>query len=236
MVYNPFQTGNDLFYQYTAYKSEEPKESKDLIVGDDLFGEFKIPGAYSYNPATGNIIAPANTPEVKEYDWSEMNRLGETHGEPAQQNMSKMKYDLSGNKKHIADFFRSKVDDNGKQILSDFQIAGIVGNLTGESKLNPEAVNPTSKAYGIAQWLGSRKEKLFAKYGQNPNLDQQLEFLWDELKTTEKTAFNKLLQTTSLEEATNSFMKHFERPSQREMAQSISNRIKYGKELLSYGK
>jgi len=28
------------------------------------------------------VLAPANTPEVKEYDWSEMNKLGETHKEP----------------------------------------------------------------------------------------------------------------------------------------------------------
>jgi hypothetical protein len=38
------------------------------------------------------------------------------------------------------------------------------------------------------------------------------------LNTSEKKAFDKLLQTQSVEEATNSFMKHFERPSAREMA------------------
>ena len=38
--------------------------------------------------------------------------------------------------------------------LSSHHSAGIVGNLMGESGLNPEAINPTSKAFGIAQWLG----------------------------------------------------------------------------------
>jgi len=34
--------------------------------------------------------------------------------------------------------------------LSAHHAAGIVGNLIGESQLNEAAVNPTSKAYGIA--------------------------------------------------------------------------------------
>ena len=133
---------------------------------------------------------------------------------------------LKGNQKIAYNFFVGKG-------LQPYQAAGIVGNLMGESKLNPSAINPTSKAFGIAQWLGNRKKKLFAKYGDKPTIDQQLEFVWEELNTSEKKAFDKLLQTQSVEEATNSFMKHFERPSAREMAQSISNRIKFSKSLLS---
>ena len=34
--------------------------------------------------------------------------------------------------------------------LSNHIAAGIVGNLLGESNLNPNAVNPSSKAFGIA--------------------------------------------------------------------------------------
>ena len=133
---------------------------------------------------------------------------------------------LKGNQKIAYNFFISKG-------LQPHQAAGIVGNLMGESKLNPSAVNPTSKAFGIAQWLGDRKKKLFAKYGDKPTIDQQLEFVWEELNTSEKRAFDRLLQTQSVEEATNSFMKHFERPSAREMAQSINNRIKFSRSLLS---
>jgi hypothetical protein len=47
----------------------------------------------------------------------------------------------------------------------------LVGNLIRESSLNPGAVNKTSGAYGIAQWLGSRKKSLFSKYGKNPTFD-----------------------------------------------------------------
>lgn len=132
---------------------------------------------------------------------------------------------LKGDKKIAYDFFINKG-------LQPHQAAGIVGNLIGESNLNYKAVNPSSKAYGIAQWLGNRKKKLFAKYGNNPSFEQQLEFVWEELNGEEKNAFDRLLHTQSVEEATNSFMKHFERPSQREMAQSINNRIKYAKSLV----
>ena len=147
---------------------------------------------------------------------------------PKQQETSSLSSNknLKGNQKIAYDFFVGKG-------LQPHQAAGIVGNLMGESKLNPSAVNPTSKAFGIAQWLGDRKKKLFAKYGNNPTIDQQLEFVWEELNTSEKRAFDRLLQTQSVEEATNSFMKHFERPSAREMAQSINNRIKFSRSLLS---
>lgn len=131
---------------------------------------------------------------------------------------------LKGNQKIAYDFFINKG-------LQPYQAAGIIGNLIGESKLDYKAENPSSKAYGIAQWLGNRKKKLFAKYGNNPSFEQQLDFIWEELNGDERKAFDKLLQTKSVEEATNSFMKHFERPSQREMAQSINNRIKYARSL-----
>lgn len=143
-----------------------------------------------------------------------------------EQSSSKVNSNISGRKKQAMEFFQSKG-------LAPHQAAGIVGNLMGESNLNPTAVNPSSKAYGIAQWLGSRKKKLFSKYGNNPSFEQQLDFVWDELNGDERNAFDKLLQTQSAKEATNSFMKHFERPSQREMAQSIATRIKYSESLLS---
>ena len=108
---------------------------------------------------------------------------------------------------------------------------GIVANLMQESGLNAKAVNPNSGAYGIAQWLGDRKKKLFNKYGNNPTYEQQLEYVWEELNSTEKIALNKLLSTKSYAEATNSIMNHYERPSAREKADSISRRLSFAKSL-----
>lgn len=132
---------------------------------------------------------------------------------------------LSGRKKQAMDFFINKG-------VKPYHAAGIVANLLGESNLNPKAINPVSGAYGSAQWLGPRKTQLFKKYGKSPDLNQQLEFIWEELQTTENKAYQKLLSTTNEVDATKSFMQHFERPSKREMEQSIKRRLKFANELL----
>lgn len=65
--------------------------------------------------------------------------------------------------------------------LASNQALGITAALYAESGLDPNAVNPKSGAYGLSQWLGGRKKELFRRYGNRPNLQQQLEFLWWEL-------------------------------------------------------
>lgn len=219
MAYNPFQDFNPMF---TTYKYYEPEVT---TYDDPLFGKLNTPEGFTWSRSGNLVPRTAQQQEEKPFDSSFMNDMAQTHSEPSQDITYNTRQDLQGAKKKAMEFFQSKG-------LSPYHAAGIVGNLLGESKLNHQAINPTSKAFGIAQWLGDRKKKLFKKYGENPTFDQQLEFVWEELNSSEKSAFNKLLQTKSVEEATNSFMKHFERPSQREMAQSINNRIKFSRDLL----
>jgi hypothetical protein len=92
---------------------------------------------------------------------------------------------------HGIDFFEGKG-------LSREQSAGIVARLAAESgggaRLDPNAVNPTSGAYGIAQWLGSRKPAATATGG---DLDRQLELVWREFQTSERSAFNAIRSTRS---------------------------------------
>lgn len=109
--------------------------------------------------------------------------------------------------------------------LSESQSRGIVGNLIQESKGNHTAVNRSSGAFGLAQWLGSRKQKLFQRYGTNPTAKQQLEFIWEELNSTENKAFQKLLNTNTIADATEAFATHFERAGHNEM--NMNKRIKY---------
>lgn len=208
MAYNPFQTNSEQFYRYVAYKSEEPEK---LTIENDLFGQFELPGNYSYNPVTGNVLAPANTPEVKEYDWSEMNKLGETHGELDQefnQNRS-VKQDLQGNKKRAMEFFQSKG-------LNAHQAAGIVGNLIVESSLNTTIKGDGGKAFGLAQWHPDRQKglKLLAQKRNTDisDFDTQLEYVWEELNSGYKTALNKIMNSKNTKEATTAFMKHYEQP------------------------
>ena len=228
--YNPFYNQGQQFAYYTPVspvKVETPK------INDSLYGEIELPEGYKVNNS-GIVIAQANTPESQNYDFSLMDSMHERHSDDTSSVANyNVKSDLQGNKQKAFNYFKGKVDNNGNQILSDFQIAGLIGNLMQESNLNPNIVNKSSGAYGIAQWLGNRKTALHKKYGKNPTFEQQLDFLWEELNTTEKSAFNHLLQTKSYEEATNSVMNRFERPSAREKAESISKRLKNAKSLLS---
>ena len=109
--------------------------------------------------------------------------------------------------------------------LSDAQARGIVGNLMQESRGNHTAINKSSKAFGLAQWLGSRKQRLIQKYGTNPTVSQQLEFIWEELNSTEGKAFQKLLNTNTIADATRAFAQHFERAGKNEM--NMNKRIKF---------
>ena len=119
----------------------------------------------------------------------------------------------------IIDFFINKG-------LTEQQARGIYGNLMQESSGKLNAISFDGKgSYGLAQWTGDRKERLFAKYGKNPNRLQQLEYLWEELNTTEKKALDKLRKASTVEEATEVFMNEFERPNKKYA--NLERRIRY---------
>jgi hypothetical protein len=83
-------------------------------------------------------------------------------------------------------------------------IAGFLGGLKGESStFNPQDVNPTSGATGIAQWLGSRKtelEQFTGKKANQTNIDEQVRFMQYELENKEKNTLKQLLSAKSREE------------------------------------
>ena len=88
-----------------------------------------------------------------------------------------------------------------------WKAAGIVAAIMGESggQLNPLAVNPTSNAFGIAQWLGKRRTnlKIVAGTGEN-TLEGQLDFLYAELQPgsgyTDTIADNFIAKATNADE------------------------------------
>lgn len=80
-----------------------------------------------------------------------------------------------GNSQTIQAFLRR----NG---FSAEQARGIMAGIHAESGGNPNALNQSSGAMGIGQWLGPRKKALIGRYGANPTLDQQLQFLLWELQ------------------------------------------------------
>lgn len=112
--------------------------------------------------------------------------------------------------------------------LTDYQAAGLVGNLMRESSLDHRAENKSSKAYGLAQWLGDRKTGLFKKYGNNPTFEQQLDYVWDELNSTHKNGLRMLKASKSAEEAARNAMGYYEFSVGPEKA--IANMIKHGQD------
>jgi len=121
------------------------------------------------------------------------------------------------------------------QGFPDTSVAGIVGNLLVESGLNTNAVGDGGKAYGIAQWRGSRLTDLRKKYPGPTNsyatLNSQLNWIIDELNDKESRAKIALSKTSSAEQAAEIFDSTYERSNgasreQRKLyAKDIYNKI-----------
>ena len=135
------------------------------------------------------------------------------------QNTQEISDDRTPTGSQIVNFFMNKG-------LTKNQAKGIYGNIMQESGGKHNIVSRDGhNSYGLAQWTGTRKARLFSKYGTNPTVNQQLEYLWDELNSTEKNALNALRNTTTVEDATKVFMQKFERPAN--WAANFKNRLKH---------
>lgn len=90
--------------------------------------------------------------------------------------------------------------------------AAIVGNFVVESNCSPGAINPNDKgkqSVGIAQWRAERGQKFLSfcgaesmTKGSAPPLEKQLDYVWHEFHTSERSAYNKLLTTNTIQDAT----------------------------------
>ena len=135
------------------------------------------------------------------------------------QNTQEISDDRTPTSSQIVNFFMNKG-------LTKNQAKGIYGNIMQESGGKHNIVSRDGhNSYGLAQWTGTRKARLFSKYGTNPTVNQQLEYLWDELNSTEKNALNALRNTTTVADATKVFMQKFERPAN--WAANFKNRLKH---------
>ncbi|QJI52488.1 tail tape measure protein [Psychrobacillus phage Perkons] len=137
---------------------------------------------------------------------------------------------VSGNsvEANIWNFFKGKG-------LSDGASAGIMGNLKLESGLSTTAVNKSSGATGIAQWLGGRLAglKTYATtLGTSwTDLNTQLEWLWKELNGAEATTKSILDKNGGLDALNNMnassaallFEKAFERSGGAALSQRKNN-------------
>lgn len=124
--------------------------------------------------------------------------------------------------------------------LNNKAIAGVMGNIQQESNFETTATNSSSGAYGLFQWLGSRKTALL-NYAESvgkgaSDIQTQLDFFWNELETTEsktkKVLFNSNYSTAS--EYAEAFEKSFERSNgsalqkRKDYAESYYNQLSNG--------
>jgi hypothetical protein len=106
--------------------------------------------------------------------------------------------------------------------LSEDQSRGIAAGIMAESGGNHMAVNPTSGALGLGQWLGPRKKEAIRKYGANPSKGEQLEHLWSEL-TGGDVGGPKVLAQKDAHSVLHSYINDFMRPAKgRETEGDIS--------------
>jgi hypothetical protein len=113
--------------------------------------------------------------------------------------------------------------------------AGIVGNAQQESSLNPTAVNTKSGAFGLGQWLGSRKTQLynFAKQNNMSASDPRLQvaFIKHEVDNDEASAGAALANTKTPAEAAVVFSNRYERAGKDE--RNNANRINVANQVMN---
>lgn len=127
-------------------------------------------------------------------------------------------------------FFRG--NDFGEQ-----STAGIMGNLFQESSFDPTSVNPSTKAFGLGQWLGGRLTGLYT-YAKNTNGDPnslltQLNYMYQEIAgpNPEATFEQKIsahggisaLKNASIQNAVNWWEECYERSGGSAMGARFSN-------------
>ncbi|WP_019680182.1 phage tail tip lysozyme [Ruminococcus flavefaciens] len=82
---------------------------------------------------------------------------------------------------HIYNYLKSHTNWN------DGAICGLLAHMYKESRFISTATNSSSGAYGVAQWLGSRKAELMRRSNYS-NVDVQLNFLIDEVYNRDSCA------------------------------------------------
>lgn len=120
--------------------------------------------------------------------------------------------------------------------LAPHQIAGIMGNIAGESGFNPLAKGDGGTSYGLFQHHASRADGLLSAVGGEAglgNVQGQLDYAWRELNSTHAGALSALKSAPDVASATNVWMRQFENPSDAAMQSSWSRRMSSAEQALT---
>lgn len=192
-------------------------------------------GIHQKTPEGSEIIASTITSVVKVNEAGRSSDNIDTGGCcPAPEGNSEGGTQVTGegNAEKIWNFLTSS-----RMGFTNIQAAGVLGNFARESgggeykKIDPKALNPSSGAFGIAQWL-DRKSALKSFAGTDyEKLEKQLDFIEYEIfgedgkakggKGSEYGAYEKFKKTKNIRDATYMWAKYYERPEPGEENNSI---------------
>jgi hypothetical protein len=192
------------------------------------------------NQSTG-VITAGLSPAAKQIAGANLSGVNPQVYQAGQENkITQLPSGLIGTERETA---VSMVNEFQKDLgLTQEGAAALVGNLMQEDKgFDPFKKNPKSGAYGIAQWLGTRKDQYFEfheKYkDSNPQateLDVEKAFLKKELQQPEYAHVLQTLRAPGVSGAESAvvFRKEFEKPGEAEANDAA--RISNTNQLLGY--
>lgn len=195
---------------YTERKRREERRARDEAWRnstremEDWTRAPSAPGIVGYGddvPAVDTSRDTVGHGPVLEYDGAISNRVGHAYN----------RFRKAGLPHHVA--------------------AGLTGNLMQESgaEINPAAVGDNGNAFGAGQWNGPRRHAYlnYAKSrGSDPtDFDTQLDFLLHEGQTSEKSAWDAIMATSTPTEAARVASERFWRPG----LPHVENRQSYAK-------
>ncbi len=109
---------------------------------------------------------------------------------------------------------------------NDIVCAGVMGNLMAECggcwTQDLDWTLKGSSGLGMVQWIGSRRTEITSKYGSSPTIDQQLQFMYDELygldgvtKQVTNSQLKKIMEAITPEDCAFAFASYYERCSEQ---------------------
>ena len=230
---------------FTTFQAvETPKVTMKMPLADN--GEISLPWASGIS-SNGTPIVKDNiqTPKMIVDNNPEQEYI---QNDSQQQTSSTNNSNLKGRPKQAVEFFKSKFINelNLDEQTASRSAKAIVGNLMLESgditltktdNIGDKDKGPNGSSYGMGQWRLDRRTALknfAAKLGKPmSDFNTQLEFVWNEMNGSQKgyKVLEKLINSSTIEEATTSFMNTFERPNSNPKINGINTRIKYAKSL-----
>ena len=243
-----------VLYPTTGGQASSGNASHNLTSGSWVVGFF-VDGIDSQQPIVlGSINGGAESVNTSQAQPGGSNNNNSDTGTPSSTQLTG-----GTNVQKVYNYFWQKLKEEGS-FSGDMKVivSAIVGNLQGESgqNISEQSYNPNDKgepSYGICQWRAGKYDRytpLLKFCGINsqvkppnlPPLEKQLDFMWHELHTSERAAYNKLLTSTTIQDAVAGII-FFERDDSYKKingvwtvdrnGKSYQNKLRYARGILS---